>query len=143
MRPDTAGGTQPGPMCGSKRFCFMHLAVAAGLFFIHHALAFMFTPAGHAMVATAWAWLKGKFAKTEASTPKETVVSFRKTSHNGDEWELFISSAPLVKQFPAAVGGECPTPRSRRRRAARRLQSSRRMCSRCRSYRSASMRKER
>lgn len=97
----------------------MHLAVAAGILLIH-ALAFALTPTGRAM-ASAWSWLKAKIA---ASVPKGIVIILRKKSRKGDELDLFVSthdaetvarllqrtSAPLAKQLPPALGGQCPIP---------------------------------
>src|SRR5712692_404053 len=110
-------------MCGSKRFCFMHLAAATGLFSIPP-LAFIFTPTGRSIVATAWAWLKGVFGKMAASWPRGILFVIRKKSRSGDEFDLVFSThdaetvarllqgspAPLLKQLPGALGSDCPTP---------------------------------
>jgi hypothetical protein len=69
----------------------MHLAVAIVLLLVH-ALAFLLTPTGRSMVTTAWAWLKGLFAKMPASSPRGFEVVIRKESHRGDKFELFIST---------------------------------------------------
>ena len=91
-------------MCGSKRFCFMRLRVLIGLF------------------STGWAWLKGVFAKMAAASPKGILIVVHKKSAQGDEFGFVVSthdgptvtqlfqgpSATLLKQLPAAVGGDCP-----------------------------------
>lgn len=174
----------------------MHLAVATGLLSIPP-LAFFLTPTGRAMVATAWAWLKGVFGKIAALSPKGILVVVHKKSAQGDELDVVVSthdgptvaqlfqgpSATLLKRLPPALGGNCPTPphapanpesalpllppqvtaprlldanesqsrttqpavptkkRRSRPRGGPRPRSSRRICSRCRSYRAASMRK--
>jgi hypothetical protein len=98
----------------------MHLAAAIGLFSIPP-LAFIFTPMGRSMVATAWAWLKGVFGKL---TPRGILFVVRKKSHTGDELDILFSThdaetisrllqgspTSLLKQLPGALGGECPTP---------------------------------
>lgn len=53
----------------SKRFCFMYL-----------------------VVASAWAWLKGIFAKTSSRSPRGIFISIRKKSHRGDEFALVVST---------------------------------------------------
>ena len=161
MRPDTAGGTQPGPMCRSKRFCLMHLAVAAGVLLIH-LLAFMLTPAGHAMVATAWAWFKDQFHKKSGSSRTWVSIRTKKFEVIYSSQEAAVaqelvapSTTNLLQQLPPALGGECPTPpqvsanrlpgaalaaKKRRARRRPRPQSSRRAgCE----HRSASVRKGR
>jgi hypothetical protein len=96
----------PDRMCGSKRFCFMHLARFAVFF------------------STAWAWFKGVFGKLAASSPRGILFVIRKRSRRGDEFDVLFSThdaetaarllqgspAPLLKQLPAAVGGDCPAP---------------------------------
>jgi hypothetical protein len=89
-------------MCGSKRFCFMHLAAVTGFF------------------STAWALLKSVFGKL---TPRGMLFVVRKKSHKGDELDILFSTgdaetisrllqgspAPLLKQLPGALGSDCPT----------------------------------
>jgi len=113
----------PGRMCGSKRFCFMHLAAAAGFLSIPSLVAFMLSPTGRSMAATAWAWLKGVFHKMTASSPRGILFVVHKRSRSGDEFDLVFSThdakkvarllqsspASLLKQLPAALGGDCPT----------------------------------
>jgi hypothetical protein len=93
----------------------MHLAVAIVLLLIHW-LAFMLTPAGRSMVATAWTWLQGVFRKKSDSS--RTWFSIRTNKfeiiYSSQEavapQELVAPSAPNpLKQFPPALGGECPT----------------------------------
>jgi len=100
----------------------MHLAAVTGLFSIPP-LAFMLTPTGRSMAATAWAWLKGVFSKLAASSPRGILFVIRKRSRQGDDFDVLFSThdaetiarllqgspAPLLKQFPAALGGDCPT----------------------------------
>lgn len=108
--------TQPGPRCGSKRFCFMRLVVAGLLSLLSISpVAFLFTPTGRSILATAWAWLKGVFSKL---SPRGILFLLRKKSHNGDELDVLFStydsetiarllqvpSAALLKALPAALG---------------------------------------
>lgn len=100
----------------------MYLAAVTGLFSISP-LAFILTPTGRSMIATAWAWLKGVFGKLAASSPRGILFVIHKKSRSGDEFDLVFSThdaetvarllqgspAPLLKQLPAALGGDCPT----------------------------------
>ena len=100
----------------------MRLAVATGLFSIPP-LAFILTPTGRSMIATAWAWLKGVLGKMAASSPRGILFVIRKKSRSGDEFDVLFSThdaetvarllqgspAPLLKQLPSALGGDCPT----------------------------------
>ena len=74
------------------------------------------------LFSTGWAWLKGVLAKMAASSPRGIFFAIHKKSHRGDEFNLVFSThdaetaarllqsspAPLLKQLPAAVGGDCP-----------------------------------
>ena len=98
----------------------MHLAAVAGIFSIPP-LAFIFTPTGRSILATAWTWLKGVLGKL---TPKGILFVVRKKSHQGDELDVLFSthdpeaiarllqgsSAALLKGLPAALGADCPRP---------------------------------
>ena len=99
----------------------MHFAVA-GVFSISSLVAFMLSPTGRSMVATAWAWLKIVFGKIAAASPKGILIVVHKKSAQGDEFGFVVSthdgptvtqlfqgpSATLLKQLPGAVGGDCP-----------------------------------
>src|SRR6266404_5611248 len=101
----------------------MHLAAVTSLLSIPP-LAFIFTPTGRSIVATAWAWLKGVFGKIPASSPRGILFVIRKKSRSGDELDVLFSThdaetvarllqgspTSLLKQLPAALGGDCPTP---------------------------------
>lgn len=100
----------------------MHLAAVTSLLSIPP-LAFMLTPTGRSMAATAWAWLKGVFHKIAASSPRGILFVIRKKSRGGDEFDVLFSThdaetvsrlfqsspAPLLKQLPGALGSDCPT----------------------------------
>ena len=76
----------------------MHLAAAAGFLSIPSLVAFMLSPTGRSMVATAWAWLKGVFGKL---TPRGILFVVRKKSHTGDEFDiLFQLTTPSASVTP-------------------------------------------
>jgi len=87
----------------------MHLAAVTGLFSIPP-LAFMLTPTGRSMVATAWAWLKGVFGKIAASSPRGILFVIRKKSRSGDEFDVFFSThdAETVARAPPGFSHVAP-----------------------------------
>ncbi len=92
----------------------MHLRLLTGLFSIPP-LAFMLTPTGRAIAATAWAWLKDVFGKRAAASPRGRIFVIGTRFPSGGEFGLLYSTygpkttSRLLKQLPAAVGGDCPT----------------------------------
>lgn len=73
-----------------------------------------------AFLSTVWTRLKGVLGKM---APKGFIFLMRKRSRSGDETDVLLSTydadtvvrllqaspAPLLRQLPSAVGGDCPT----------------------------------